>query len=140
MQTFFFFRVGIYKIKKSKLHFSPPLSLSLAHTHFSSLISFLVLKLHPFTFRMVCIRLVPYVTFDSHCFHFDVVERNLDQYIILKLGRYNTSRRLSSNRLSFKSKVVSRAHAEMYADEDGKVKEQMNTKTKEELLTNNGSM
>ncbi|KAI9266449.1 hypothetical protein BDA99DRAFT_436682 [Phascolomyces articulosus] len=69
----------------------------------------------------VHIRLVPHVTYNSQCHVFDVIERSLQQGVILKLGRYNNNRRTNnSNHLSFKSKVVSRSHAELWC-ENGRV-------------------
>ncbi|KAI9489548.1 SMAD/FHA domain-containing protein, partial [Zychaea mexicana] len=68
----------------------------------------------------ICVRLVPHVTYNSQCFVFDVIERSLQQGAVLKFGRYNNSWQHDLNRLSFKSKVVSRSHAELWS-EDGKV-------------------
>ncbi|KAI8140801.1 SMAD/FHA domain-containing protein, partial [Fennellomyces sp. T-0311] len=66
------------------------------------------------------IRLVPHVTYTSQCYVFDVIERTLQHGGVLKFGRYNNDRQPNSNRLSFRSKVVSRSHAELWVD-DGKV-------------------
>ncbi|KAI8099557.1 uncharacterized protein BX664DRAFT_321597 [Halteromyces radiatus] len=65
------------------------------------------------------IRLVPNVGMATRCFVFDVIERTLHSGVILKLGRYS-DRNACSDRLSFKSKVVSRCHAEIW-QEDGKI-------------------
>lgn len=70
----------------------------------------------------VHIRLVPNVGTTNRCFVFDVVDRKL---VVggpsLKLGRYS-NRTVISDRLSFKSKVVSRYHAEIWLGEDKKVR------------------
>lgn len=70
----------------------------------------------------VHIKLVPNVGMTNRCFVFDVVDRELEMGGSgLKLGRYS-DRTIVSDRLSFKSKVVSRYHAEIWlSEEDGKV-------------------
>ncbi|KAI8059141.1 hypothetical protein BC940DRAFT_324088 [Gongronella butleri] len=65
------------------------------------------------------IRLVPNVGLATRCFVFEVIERTLHSGVILKLGRYS-DRNSSPDRLSFKSKVVSRCHAEIW-QEDGRI-------------------
>ncbi|CAO3591332.1 unnamed protein product [Absidia cylindrospora] len=65
------------------------------------------------------IRLVPNVGMATRCFVFDVIERTLHTGVVLKLGRYS-DRNACSDRLSFKSKVVSRCHAEIW-QENGKI-------------------
>ncbi|KAI8374260.1 uncharacterized protein BYT42DRAFT_594446 [Radiomyces spectabilis] len=61
------------------------------------------------------IRLVPSVGLSSRTFVFDVVDRVLHPGSVLKIGRYS-ERNTLDNRLSFKSKVVSRNHAEMWIE------------------------
>lgn len=72
--------------------------------------------------KKVHIKLVPNVGMTNRCFVFDVVDRELESGgSVLKLGRYS-DRTVVSDRLSFKSKVVSRYHAEIWlSDQDGKV-------------------
>lgn len=72
--------------------------------------------------KKVHIKLVPNVGMTNRCFVFDVVDRELESGgPPLKLGRYS-DRTVVSDRLSFKSKVVSRYHAEIWiSDLDGKV-------------------
>lgn len=72
--------------------------------------------------QKVHIKLVPNVGMTNRCFVFDVVDRELEiGGPPLKLGRYS-DRTIVSDRLSFKSKVVSRYHAEIWlSEEDGKV-------------------
>ncbi|KAI9323345.1 hypothetical protein BX666DRAFT_47398 [Dichotomocladium elegans] len=65
------------------------------------------------------IRLVPNVGIGNRCFVFDVIERDLRPGEVFKIGRYS-DRNAAADRLSFKSKVVSRSHAELWA-QDGKV-------------------
>lgn len=65
------------------------------------------------------IRLVPHVNHDMPCHVFPVMERDLSNGTVLKLGRYNDAR-TAGHHLSFKSKVVSRHHAKMWC-ENGKV-------------------
>ncbi|ORX58076.1 hypothetical protein DM01DRAFT_1302029, partial [Hesseltinella vesiculosa] len=65
------------------------------------------------------IRLVPNVGLATRCFVFDVIDRTLHSGVVLKLGRYS-DRNSSPDRLSFKSKVVSRCHAEIW-QEDGRI-------------------
>lgn len=75
------------------------------------------------------IRLVPHVGLSHKCFVFDIVDRELERDgSVLGLGRYS-DRTVVSDRISFKSKVVSRFHAELWLSKyDGKVKQvSMNT-------------
>ncbi|KAI7875326.1 hypothetical protein K492DRAFT_152839, partial [Lichtheimia hyalospora FSU 10163] len=65
------------------------------------------------------IRLVPHVNHDTPCHVFPVMERDLSNGTVLKLGRYNDAR-TAGHHLSFKSKVVSRHHAKMWC-ENGKL-------------------
>ncbi|KAI8364001.1 SMAD/FHA domain-containing protein [Choanephora cucurbitarum] len=76
----------------------------------------------PSTTSKVRIKLVPNVGIANRCFVFDVVDRELERGgPVLKLGRYS-DRTIVSDRLSFKSKVVSRYHAEIWlSDIDGKI-------------------
>ncbi|KAI8366895.1 SMAD/FHA domain-containing protein [Blakeslea trispora] len=74
------------------------------------------------TLPKIRIKLVPNVGITNRCFVFDVVDRELERGgPVLKLGRYS-DRTIVSDRLSFKSKVVSRYHAEIWlSDIDGKI-------------------
>ncbi|KAI9259871.1 SMAD/FHA domain-containing protein [Sporodiniella umbellata] len=66
------------------------------------------------------IRLVPNVA-SNQCFLFDVIDRPLiTGEESIKLGRYS-DRAILRNRVSFKSKVVSRYHAEMWVGQDKKL-------------------
>lgn len=70
----------------------------------------------------VSIRLVPHIGLTDQCFVFDVVDCELERGgVPLKIGRYS-ARTIVSDRISFKSKVVSRFHAEIWlSNYDGKV-------------------
>ncbi|KAI8890791.1 SMAD/FHA domain-containing protein [Backusella circina FSU 941] len=65
------------------------------------------------------IRLVPNVGLSSRSFVFEVIDRDLEPGVVYKIGRFS-DRNAMSDRLSFKSKVVSRNHAEIWTEE-GKV-------------------
>lgn len=58
------------------------------------------------------IRIVPHIE-SARSLHFEVVDREVEQGTIIKIGRF-TERLAASNRITFKSKVVSRAHAELW--------------------------
>ncbi|KAI8337440.1 hypothetical protein BC941DRAFT_425269 [Chlamydoabsidia padenii] len=66
------------------------------------------------------IRLLPNIGLTSRCFVFDIIDRILTPTTILKIGRYS-ERSSTSERISFKSKVVSRSHAELWMDKDRKI-------------------
>jgi pSer/pThr/pTyr-binding forkhead associated (FHA) protein len=65
------------------------------------------------------IRLVPNVGLSSRSFVFEVIDRELEPGVTYRIGRFS-DRNALSDRLSFKSKVVSRSHAEIWT-EQGKV-------------------
>lgn len=65
------------------------------------------------------IRLVPNVAVSNRSFVFDIIDRELEPGLVYRIGRFS-DRNIVSERLSFKSKVVSRNHAEMWT-EQGKV-------------------
>ncbi|CAO3587460.1 unnamed protein product [Absidia cylindrospora] len=66
------------------------------------------------------IRLLPNVDLTSRCFVFDITDRILTPTTLLKIGRYG-ERHSMSDRLAFKSKVVSRAHAEIWMGAGNKI-------------------
>ncbi|KAI8066816.1 hypothetical protein BC940DRAFT_367859 [Gongronella butleri] len=72
------------------------------------------------TDRGVPVRLVPNLGMNARCFVFDVIDRTLLPGQKVKIGRYS-ERHINNDRLSFKSKVVSRTHAELWVDENRKV-------------------
>ncbi|KAG0746277.1 hypothetical protein G6F57_005154 [Rhizopus arrhizus] len=65
------------------------------------------------------IRLVPNVGLSSRSFVFDIIDRELEPGVMYRIGRFS-DRNSIEQRLSFKSKVVSRNHAELWT-EQGKV-------------------
>lgn len=66
------------------------------------------------------IRLVPNVGLSNRSFVFDIIDKELEPGLVYRIGRFS-DRSVLSERLSFKSKVVSRNHAEIWT-EQGKVK------------------
>lgn len=66
------------------------------------------------------VRLVPNVGLSNRSFVFEIIDRELEPGVFYRIGRFS-DRNILSERLSFKSKVVSRNHAEIWT-EHGKVK------------------
>ncbi|KAI7878948.1 SMAD/FHA domain-containing protein [Lichtheimia hyalospora FSU 10163] len=64
------------------------------------------------------IRIVPHLE-SSRSLVFGVIERDVRENNVIKIGRF-TDRFLTPNRITFRSKVVSRGHAELW-NEDGKL-------------------
>ncbi|KAL1919645.1 uncharacterized protein VTP21DRAFT_1576 [Calcarisporiella thermophila] len=63
------------------------------------------------------IRLLPHFV-DTPGFHFEPVEKQVPQGTILRIGRFTERARLqNSNFIMFKSKVVSRSHAEIWSEQ-----------------------
>ncbi|KAI9316253.1 SMAD/FHA domain-containing protein, partial [Dichotomocladium elegans] len=62
----------------------------------------------------VHIRIVPHLE-SSRSLVFDVIERDLRDGVMLKIGRFS-DRFLPPNRITFRSKVVSRGHAELWIE------------------------
>ncbi|KAG0170879.1 hypothetical protein DFQ28_002173 [Apophysomyces sp. BC1034] len=65
------------------------------------------------------IRIVPHLD-SPRSLVFGVIERELRQGLVLKMGRF-TDKYYVPSHITFKSKVVSRGHAELWADREGKV-------------------
>lgn len=65
------------------------------------------------------IRLVPNVGLSSRSFVFDIIDRELEPGVMYRIGRFS-DRNALAERISFKSKVTSRNHAELWT-ENGKV-------------------
>ncbi|KAL8278997.1 hypothetical protein RQP46_008666 [Phenoliferia psychrophenolica] len=68
------------------------------------------------------IRLVPHLE-SSRSLHFDPVDRDLNAFAVLRIGRFTDRSQPGSTdplRIAFKSKVVSRGHAEIWSDDHGK--------------------
>lgn len=66
------------------------------------------------------IRIVPSIENPSRSLVFNIIERDLEVGRIIKIGRF-TDKSSIKNHISFKSKVVSRAHCEIWLNHDGKV-------------------
>ncbi|KAF9546336.1 hypothetical protein EC957_009825 [Mortierella hygrophila] len=60
------------------------------------------------------IRIVPHLD-APRSLHFEVVDKDVPEGFILKIGRF-TDKQALPNRVTFKSKVVSRGHAEIYTE------------------------
>ncbi|CAO3598343.1 unnamed protein product [Absidia cylindrospora] len=65
------------------------------------------------------VRIVPHIENPSRSLIFDIFDRELQAAVYIKIGRF-TDRSPSPTHMSFKSKVVSRAHCEIWM-EDGKL-------------------
>jgi pSer/pThr/pTyr-binding forkhead associated (FHA) protein len=69
------------------------------------------------------LRLVPHLE-SSRSLHFEPVDRDLVPFNVLRIGRFTDRSHHNANpdplRIAFKSKVVSRGHAEIWTDEQGK--------------------
>lgn len=63
------------------------------------------------------IRIVPHLDSSPNSLVFNIIERDLFQDTVLKIGRF-TDRFYNHDRITFKSKVVSRGHAEIYIEND----------------------
>ncbi|KAI0220952.1 hypothetical protein L0F63_004493 [Massospora cicadina] len=62
------------------------------------------------------IRFVPYVTNYARSLHFEALDREVPPGLVLKVGRYTDKVQPTLTRIAFKSKVVSRAHAEIWSE------------------------
>ncbi|GAN01323.1 SMAD/FHA domain-containing protein [Mucor ambiguus] len=68
------------------------------------------------SFKKNHLRIVPHLD-TSHSLVFDIIERDLLSNTVLKIGRF-TDRFFNMDRITFKSKVVSRGHAEIWVEND----------------------
>lgn len=69
----------------------------------------------------VHVRIVPNIENPSRSLIFDIVDREMNVGSVIRIGRYS-ERHANLNCMSFKSKVVSRCHCEVWVETDGKVK------------------
>lgn len=60
------------------------------------------------------IRIVPHIE-GPRSLHFDIIEREVPEGVVIKIGRF-TDKAHVPNRVTFKSKVVSRGHAEIWTE------------------------
>lgn len=70
--------------------------------------------------KTIHIRIVPSIENPSRSLVFNIIERDLEVGRIIKIGRF-TDRSSVQNHISFKSKVVSRSHCEIWLNDEGKV-------------------
>lgn len=63
------------------------------------------------------LRIVPHLDSSPNSLVFNIIERDLFQDTVLKIGRF-TDRFYNLDRITFKSKVVSRGHAEIWVEND----------------------
>ncbi|KAF9397214.1 hypothetical protein BGX21_009101, partial [Mortierella sp. AD011] len=61
------------------------------------------------------IRIVPHLD-APRSLHFEVVDKDVPEGFVLKIGRF-TDKQALPNRVTFKSKVVSRGHAEIFTEQ-----------------------
>ncbi|KAF9969940.1 hypothetical protein BGZ65_011506, partial [Modicella reniformis] len=61
------------------------------------------------------IRIVPHLD-APRSLHFEVVDKDVPEGFVLKIGRF-TDKQSLPNRVTFKSKVVSRGHAEIFTEQ-----------------------
>ncbi|OLY84779.1 putative E3 ubiquitin-protein ligase dma1 [Smittium mucronatum] len=62
------------------------------------------------------IRIVPHIVDVRHCLYFDVIDRDVPESLVLKVGRFTEKFSHQLSRVAFKSKVVSRSHAEIWSE------------------------
>ncbi|GAA5799591.1 hypothetical protein HPULCUR_005007 [Helicostylum pulchrum] len=68
----------------------------------------------------VHVRIVPNIENPSRSLIFDIVDRELQVGSVIRIGRYS-ERHANLNCMSFKSKVVSRCHSEVWVETNGKL-------------------
>ncbi|KAJ2599882.1 hypothetical protein GGF39_002037 [Coemansia sp. RSA 1721] len=66
--------------------------------------------------RVPHIRIVPHIVDVRHCLYFDVMNREVPANTVLKVGRFTEKVSQQMSRIAFKSKVVSRSHAEIWTE------------------------
>ncbi|KAJ2003600.1 hypothetical protein GGI02_003100 [Coemansia sp. RSA 2322] len=66
--------------------------------------------------RVPHIRIVPHIVDVRHCLYFDVMNRDVPESAVLKVGRFTEKVSQQMSRIAFKSKVVSRSHAEIWTE------------------------
>ncbi|KAJ1822603.1 hypothetical protein LPJ75_000342 [Coemansia sp. RSA 2598] len=66
--------------------------------------------------RVPHIRIVPHIVDVRHCLYFDVMNREVPEGTVLKVGRFTEKVSQQMSRIAFKSKVVSRSHAEIWTE------------------------
>ncbi|KAI7852695.1 hypothetical protein BDC45DRAFT_570953 [Circinella umbellata] len=67
------------------------------------------------------VRIVPNIENPSRSIIFDIIDRDMKAGTVMKIGRFAERFPVSSDHMSFKSKVVSRSHCEVWVHQDGKL-------------------
>ncbi|KAJ1916708.1 hypothetical protein H4219_003628 [Mycoemilia scoparia] len=62
------------------------------------------------------IRIVPHIVDVRRCLYFEVMDRDVPEGEVLRVGRFTEKVSQQKNRIAFKSKVVSRTHAEIWSE------------------------
>ncbi|RKP36826.1 SMAD/FHA domain-containing protein, partial [Dimargaris cristalligena] len=62
------------------------------------------------------IRFAPHIPDVRHCLYFEAMDREVPEGTVLKVGRFTDRVSQQPNRIAFKSKVVSRSHAEIWSE------------------------
>ncbi|OMH84183.1 E3 ubiquitin-protein ligase DMA2 [Zancudomyces culisetae] len=62
------------------------------------------------------IRIVPNIIDVRHSLYFEVIDRDAPEGLVLKVGRFTDKVSTHKNKIAFKSKVVSRSHAEIWTE------------------------
>ncbi|PVU86121.1 hypothetical protein BB559_006024 [Furculomyces boomerangus] len=62
------------------------------------------------------IRIVPHIVDVRQCLYFDVIDREVPDGMLIKVGRFTDKVSNQQSRIAFKSKVVSRSHAEIWTE------------------------
>lgn len=69
------------------------------------------------SFNKKHLRIVPHLDSSPNSLVFNIIERDLFSDTVIKIGRF-TDRFYNLDRITFKSKVVSRGHAEIWVEND----------------------
>ncbi|KAI8866975.1 SMAD/FHA domain-containing protein, partial [Ramicandelaber brevisporus] len=64
------------------------------------------------------IRVAPHIVDVRHSLYFEAIDRDVPVGTVIKIGRFTDRVSHMANRIAFKSKVVSRAHAEVWTDDN----------------------
>ncbi|KAJ1918612.1 hypothetical protein H4219_002485 [Mycoemilia scoparia] len=64
------------------------------------------------------IRIVPHIVDVRKCLYFEVIDRDVPEGQVLKVGRFTERASQQLSRIAFKSKVVSRVHAEIWSEHE----------------------
>ncbi|OLY77993.1 E3 ubiquitin-protein ligase DMA2 [Smittium mucronatum] len=62
------------------------------------------------------IRIAPHIVDVRQCLYFEVIDRQVPEGLVVKVGRFTDKVSNQQTRIAFKSKVVSRSHAEIWTE------------------------